>query len=302
MDNVCHTLVGAACGEAGLKRLTRFGSVTLMVAANLPDIDVLVFLTRIPSVAFRRGITHGVPAQVLLPLLCAAAVVLWDRVRPPADPTVPRARWWPLVLLSYIGVLSHVGLDYLNNYGVRLLSPWSEHWFYGDTLFIADPWLWLALGLGVRLSRRRAQVRPARLALACSVVYIVAMLASASAARTIVADTWRGQHGRAPQALMVGPLFADPFGKQVIIDTGGSYAQGRFRWLPYGLRLDPVVVPRGDTAPESVAAQADPEVQALLRWSRFPHYAVEKAPWGARVVVSDMRFGRFVAAASVQVR
>lgn len=302
MDNVCHTLVGAACGEAGLKRLTRYGSATLMIAANLPDIDVLVFLTRIPSVAFRRGITHGVPAQVLLPLLCAAAVVLWDRVRPPADPTAPRARWGWLVLLSYIGVLSHVGLDYLNNYGVRLLSPWSERWYYGDTLFIADPWLWLALGLGVRLSRRRAEVRPARAALGLSVVYIAAMLASATAARTTVSELWRQSSGHAPHALMVGPIFADPFGKQVIIETGEGYAQGRFRWLPYGLRLEPDIVPRGDTAPEAVAAQLNPTVTALLRWSRFPHFEVEKAPWGARVVVSDMRFGRYVAAASVQVR
>src|SRR5688572_20546197 len=39
MDNVCHTLVGAALGEAGLKQRTRYGNVTLMIAANLPDID-----------------------------------------------------------------------------------------------------------------------------------------------------------------------------------------------------------------------------------------------------------------------
>jgi hypothetical protein len=32
MDNLCHTLVGAALGEAGLKRRTRFASATLMIA------------------------------------------------------------------------------------------------------------------------------------------------------------------------------------------------------------------------------------------------------------------------------
>jgi hypothetical protein len=41
MDNLCHTLVGAALGEAGFKRRTRFASATLMIASNLPDIDVL---------------------------------------------------------------------------------------------------------------------------------------------------------------------------------------------------------------------------------------------------------------------
>ena len=75
MDNVCHTLVGAALGESGLKRRTAFGNATLMIAANLPDIDVLVFATDTPSVAFRRGWTHGVLAQALLPI--ALAGLIW---------------------------------------------------------------------------------------------------------------------------------------------------------------------------------------------------------------------------------
>src|SRR6185295_11108606 len=53
VDNLCHTLVGAALGEAGLKRRTAFGDATLMIASNLPDMDVLVFATGTPSVAFR---------------------------------------------------------------------------------------------------------------------------------------------------------------------------------------------------------------------------------------------------------
>ena len=51
MDNVCHTLVGAAMAEAGLKHAhapTR--RAALMIGANLPDVDVLVFATDTPSV------------------------------------------------------------------------------------------------------------------------------------------------------------------------------------------------------------------------------------------------------------
>jgi hypothetical protein len=36
MDNLCHTLTGAALAEAGLKHRTRFASAALMIAANLP--------------------------------------------------------------------------------------------------------------------------------------------------------------------------------------------------------------------------------------------------------------------------
>ena len=159
MDNVCHTLVGAAFGEAGLKRRTRFGSATLMIAANLPDLDVLVFATDVPSVAFRRGWTHGTVAQLLLPIALTAIMVALGRARPARYDATP-VRVGALLLLSYVGVLSHVGLDLLNTYGIRLLMPFDGRWFYGDAVFIIDPWLWLALGVGLWYARRRGTHAP----------------------------------------------------------------------------------------------------------------------------------------------
>src|SRR3954452_8912133 len=128
--------------EAGLKSRTRFGNPALMIAANLPDLDVLVFMTGMPAVSFRRGWTHGLLAQASLPLALAAILLACDRWRPRRDPATPPARAGMLIAIGYIGVLSHVLLDYLNNYGVRLLTPFSSRWFYGDTLFIVDIWLW----------------------------------------------------------------------------------------------------------------------------------------------------------------
>ena len=161
MDNLCHTLVGAAFGEAGLKRRTRFGNATLMIASNLPDVDVLAFATGTPSVALRRGWTHGILAQLCLPILLTAIVLAVARGRPGAtrstsqgvtdDPPI-RAR--ELLMLSYVGVITHVLMDLLNNYGVRLLMPFERRWFYGDVLFIIDPWLWLVLGAGIWVGRR----------------------------------------------------------------------------------------------------------------------------------------------------
>src|SRR5436309_7543316 len=120
-----------------------------MIASNLPDIDVLVFASGTPSVAFRRGWTHGVLADVLLPLLFTGVVVLIARWRGRDD-----IRPGQMLLLAYVGVLLHVLMDLLNNYGVRLLMPFSGHWFYGDVLFIIDPWLWIILGAGIWLARR----------------------------------------------------------------------------------------------------------------------------------------------------
>ena len=57
-----------------------------------------------------------------------------------------------LLILSFIAILTHPSLDWLNNYGVRLLMPVSDRWFYGDAVFIVDPWLWGILAAGVMLA------------------------------------------------------------------------------------------------------------------------------------------------------
>ncbi|MDH3571787.1 MAG: metal-dependent hydrolase, partial [Gemmatimonadota bacterium] len=142
MDPVCHTLVGASLAESGLKRRTALGTATLLLAANLPDIDVLAYAYGpVSALWFRRGVTHGVLAWLLLPLLLTLGVLAWDRIvrrrgsRTPTEPVI-----WPQVLfLAFVGVASHPLLDLLNTYGIRLLMPFSDRWFYGDTLFILDP-------------------------------------------------------------------------------------------------------------------------------------------------------------------
>ena len=74
MDNIAHTLAGLALAEAGLKRRTALGTATLAIAANLPDVDALIYFIGdgADALAFRRGWTHGPIAMLLLPLALAA--------------------------------------------------------------------------------------------------------------------------------------------------------------------------------------------------------------------------------------
>ena len=187
LDNLCHTLAGAAIAEAGPFRRSPLAAATLMVGANLPDVDALayVFGDGVDALAFRRGWTHGILAMAVLPVVLTGSMLAFDRLvrlrrRPDAEP----ARWRSLMLLAALGILSHPVLDFLNTYGVRFLAPFSWKWSYGDALFIVDPWVWLALGLGIFLSRRRARraarhpERPARIALTLTAVYAATMLAS----------------------------------------------------------------------------------------------------------------------------
>jgi inner membrane protein len=80
-------------------------------------------------------------------------------------------------------------MDWLNSYGVRLLMPFSNRWFYGDALFIVDPVLYVVFGAAVVWSRIRiarahpAPARPARLGLTVAAVYVAVMLMSNWGAR-----------------------------------------------------------------------------------------------------------------------
>ena len=155
MDPIAHSLVGASLSETGLKRLTHLATPTLVLAANAPDIDIVSLVGGNDfSLGFRRGWTHGVLALAVLPLALAGLMLLTDRVVARLRHGHPRGRAAPVLALSYIGVLTHPLLDWLNTYGIRLLMPFDDRWFYGDALFIIDPWVWLLSGAAVVVHTR----------------------------------------------------------------------------------------------------------------------------------------------------
>jgi inner membrane protein len=158
MDNIAHSLLGATLAQTGLKRLTPLATATLVIGANLPDVDgVAMFLGTDTMLWIRRGWTHGILALVVLPWVLMGLMVLYDRSwRRRRDPTKEAVKPWPTLGLAYLGVLTHPFLDWLNTYGVRVLMPFDGRWFYGDTLFIIDPWMWLVLAATVVFAHSRA--------------------------------------------------------------------------------------------------------------------------------------------------
>jgi inner membrane protein len=309
MDNVCHTLVGAALAEAGLKRRTALGAATLMIGANFPDIDVLAVLVG-HSVDFRRGWTHGVLALVVLPLLLTALMLAWNQLV--AAPRARRAgneRQRPVVprqvlLLSAISILTHPALDWTNEYGMRWLMPFSGRWFYGDTLFIIDPWLWAALGLGVLLARR-ADTRAARIAIVVSAAYVGGMLGLEAISRRIARRELLAQGLEPTTRLMVSASFAHPLRRRVLVDAGERYHYGTLSLAGNPTLAVHRVIETNESAPEALAAASAPEGRRFLVWSRFPFYVIEERPDGTLVRIADARysFGRRAGDwASVEIR
>jgi inner membrane protein len=298
MDPVCHTLAGAAIGEAGLKKRTPLGMATLMLAANLPDVDALVWATDALHVHVRRGWTHGPVGLAVLPVALAVVMFAWDRlIRQRRAHAPPPASWRGLLLLSYVGALTHPFLDFLNSYGIRWLMPFSERWYYGDALFIVDPWMYLFLGGAVVAARWRARRVPgdgpgaARVGVGVAAVYIGLMLASNVAARSVVRAGLDRAGVPAGVRFMVTPVFANPFAREVFVDMGMRYEKGfvtfapwpRFRPAGYGITVnadDPAVA----EAVETVLGRQ------FLGWSRFPFYVVERQGGEVVVHIADARY------------
>lgn len=168
MDPVAHTLFGATLAETGLRKKTALATASLIIGANLPDIDaVAMFWGNDYSLFIRRGWTHGILALAILPILLTGSMLLFDRFRSQWENSKNYGKRkhsevnvghnsvniFPLLMLTYIAVISHPALDWLNTYGVRWLMPFSGQWFYGDVLFIIDPWMWLLMGATVVLAR-----------------------------------------------------------------------------------------------------------------------------------------------------
>lgn len=297
MDNVTHTLAGAALGEAGLKRLTGLSMATLMIAANIPDVDVLA----IPfgeGLTFRRGWTHGPIGILVLPMVLSLCIVAFDRwqfrrgTRPANRAEVRPAA---ILALAYIGALSHPLLDWLNTYGIRFLMPFSETWFYGDTLFIVDPWVWLMLGIGIWLSRRRKKYgkssagRPALIAVCATVLYIGGMIGGSRIAHDHALV--EAQDAHEVTDLMAGPVPINPFRRELIVETAEAYRYGSVALLPkLKVRIDHDSIPKNLDALRQESVHAREDVQGFLSWSRYPY--VDTGEEQGPLIIRDARFAR----------
>lgn len=298
MDNLTHSLVGAVLGQAGLKRTTGLAMPALIIGANLPDVDAACFfwLHGTEHLAFRRGITHGPPALVLLPLVLAGLLWAFDRwqtrrgTRP--EERLPVRFGW-LYAMAFVGCLSHPFFDWLNVYGIRLLEPFSSQWFYGDTLFIIDPWLWAMLIAAIWVSRRREKagaakwVRPAQVGIAAVLAYIGVNAAVTHAAEGDGA-LYAQLRGFAPGegATIGSPMPINPFAREVLFGGDGRWFVRRAIG-PDDIALEPIDEQLCKLPDLSAARRTNSQLDAFLFWSRAPF--ATRAEDGS-VILYDARF------------
>jgi inner membrane protein len=219
VDNVTHALLGAALAEVALPRdaprpLRRVFTVVGIVAANLPDLDVvLTGLSPDPlgNLLHHRGHTHTILGLVVQALVLGALLALWPAVR--RLPALDRRR---LATLVIVGLASHLALDAWNVYGIHPFAPFDARWFYGDAVFIFEPWLWLLLAgaLAANAGGRTRAALAVGLAVIVSVLGALGVVApGAVAALGLGAVLWAlvlrvlCPRARVPAALAAGIAF-----------------------------------------------------------------------------------------------
>jgi inner membrane protein len=290
VDNLTHSLVGALLGRMGLKRLSPRAMPALVIAANLPDIDSFVAPAfGCDPLAAHRGFTHGIGGLVTMPFLAVATILIWEKLRPAKDgPVKPGG----LLLACFAGVLSHPLLDFMNTYGVRMLEPLSHRWFYADTLFIMDPWIWIMLILGLEMSWRaerlgRNWTRPAIWSFGAVLGYI-----GVNAAISIRADALAAplvERVAQPRQIVAGEVPLEFWKRRIAWRSdkiGGTGTYDLLQGLNH-VTLDPVIFPLNlEDARVATAARRDRHVRAFLFWSRMP-MVVEQ---GGRAYLTDQRF------------
>jgi inner membrane protein len=301
LDNLTHSLAGAVLGQMGLKKKTGLGMATLIIAANIPDIDaVATLLDGVQHLAIRRGITHGPIAMLVLPLLLTGIMIGFDRWQTkrgkrPAD-RLPIHKGW-LLALAYIGCLSHPALDWLNSYGIRLLEPFSSQWFYGDSIFIIDIWIWAALIAGVWISRRREKrggpswQRPAWISFAAVGAYIFAngMITGKAEAETksLLSRNAHQVEAKVEDNMVVAnPVPLQFWKREMLWRNETAYGSGAYDLFDGLVLNEKQVMAQPGRTPLPGLATASDDAAAFLFWSRMP--VVERDQ--AELIIRDQRF------------
>ena len=289
MEPVTHFLTGACLARSGFNRKTAYATLAMTLAAEAPDLDILWgFRGPVAGFEHHRGLTHTLLGAPFVALVVTGAVWLVHRLRRKQPPVA--VRWFLVWLFSLIAVLSHILLDWTNNYGVRPFFPFNSHWYSLDLVFIFEPVIFAGLLLalvipailgladreiGVRKtgSRGRGCFRGRGWAIAalCLTVAVWGVRWGEHArALRLAANT---RFGREPVVrLGAEPYPVDPFHWFVIAETADYYQTGSV-----DTRADQVdtsdrdnVIFKPPVTPAVMAAKRSWLGQVYLDWAKFP--------------------------------
>jgi inner membrane protein len=298
MDNVTHTLTGLMLARCGLDRGVKGTPIMLMIAANVPDIDgVSLFWDPLTYLNVHRSYTH---TFLFIPVMAFVSWGLVSLIR-------RQSLGWGAYIGAMVVVLSHLLLDATNVYGIRLLLPFSEHWYRLDITDIVDPWilaiLILALAapalvklVGDEISGRKS-LAPKRgwavFAMVMMMLYEGGRYVSHERALAILNSHLYA--GAPPSRVTATPDRINPLRWQGIVEGEGYVYEvpvpvtGNFNVT--GGRID---YPAGESPAIDAARKTEP-FKVFERFDQLPFWRLLPEADGLRVELLDLRFGSILA-------
>jgi inner membrane protein len=313
LEPVTHFLTGACMSRSGLNRKSALATLTMVLAAEAADLDVLwAFKGPIAALQHHRGITHtflGAPFAAAATVGFVYLLYLWRG--PSGKPRILRSklpvRWDYLYWLALIAALSHILLDYTTAYGIRMFAPFNWRWYSWDIVFIVEPVMLLALIAGLVLpslfglinqeigARSKGPRGRAGAIFALVCVVLIWGVRDYQHRRALNAMGALLYQGAVPVRMGAYPYWVNPFRWHGVVET-----ENFFQSVPVN-SLAPEVDEQGEAhtyfkpeeTPATQAAKASYFGRVYLDWAVFPLTQTEQlqgAFKGYLVRFEDLRF------------
>jgi inner membrane protein len=308
LEPVTHFLTGACLGRTGLNRTTTLATFTTTLAAEAPDLDVLGnFKDPVFGFAHHRGFSHSfVGLLFVCSLVLGLVYLLW---RLPGRKSKKRElppRWGLLFIYAYVSGLTHILLDFTNNYGVRPFWPFSERWYSWDIVFIVEPVILAFLLAGLVLPAFFALINEevglrgkgpgGRLAAMVALLGVIAVwgLRDYEHRRALGALQARSYDGADPVGFSAYPYWWTPFQWYSVVETRNFFATMRVDSLIPEVDPDGQMQIRYKTqeTPVTLAAKRSYLGRIYLDWAKYPITETETldSPPGYLVRFQDLRY------------
>ncbi len=302
MEPLTHFFTGACIGRAGLNRKTAYATLAATLAAEAADLDVFWSLRGpVEGLKHHRGITHtfiGVPVVAAVTVGAIWLLHRWNEKRrlrklaaanlSPGEPLPARlephpVHWGWLYVTAFVASLSHIALDWTNNYGVRPFFPFNPRWYAGSFMFIAEPILWglflLALILPSLLGLTDREIGARRtpfhgrgwaiFALTGMALLWVWRWTEHAQARSLIENT---QVTSAPiRRVAVEPYPINPYRWHAILETPAYYQTAEVNTHTGAINSDPQtdLLYKPTDTPAIEAAKQTPLGRAYLDWGTW---------------------------------
>ncbi len=298
MDPLTHTITGWLAARAGLDRVAPYATPTLLVAANIPEVDILQALGGSAFyLAHHRTWSHSLIGALVLG--AAVGLAFWKL----AQRRGHRAPAGKLAALGVAGALSHVLLDWMTAGGTQLLWPFRRTWYALDWFPQMDLWLLVPLVLGValpglfRLITEEIGARSTRGGMRAGAWVALAVFLALTMGRAILHAEATAQlearlyHGRTPLRMGAFPLPLNPFRWVGVAETESTSEVVTLTLLGREEESEQTFY-KPAASPAADAALATDEARIFLAWARFPHATVTpRVDHGWRVELRDLRAG-----------